>query len=79
MTENLFKKAAVFTDIHFGLKSNSKIHNDDCEAFVVRLREGLGAGGVGSSASLLIVAAYASKNSSRSCLYSATVGVPTLP
>ena len=32
--ENLFKKAAVFTDIHFGLKSNSKIHNDDCEAFV---------------------------------------------
>ena len=34
MTENLFKKAAVFTDIHFGLKSNSKIHNDDCEAFV---------------------------------------------
>ena len=31
---NLFEKAAVFTDIHFGLKSNSKIHNDDCEAFV---------------------------------------------
>jgi len=30
----LFKKAAVFTDIHFGLKGNSKIHNDDCEAFV---------------------------------------------
>jgi DNA repair exonuclease SbcCD nuclease subunit len=30
----LFKKLAVFTDIHFGLKSNSKIHNDDCEAFV---------------------------------------------
>src|SRR5210317_1635616 len=30
----LFKKAAVFTDIHFGLKSNSKIHNDDCERFV---------------------------------------------
>jgi DNA repair exonuclease SbcCD nuclease subunit len=31
---NLFKKAAVFTDIHFGLKSNSLIHNQDCEAFV---------------------------------------------
>ena len=31
---NLFKKAAVFTDIHFGLKSNSVIHNEDCLAFV---------------------------------------------
>lgn len=31
---NLFKKAAVFTDIHFGLKSNSTIHNEDCLAFV---------------------------------------------
>jgi len=30
----LFKKAAVFTDIHFGLKGNSKVHNEDCEAFV---------------------------------------------
>ena len=30
----MFKKAAVFTDIHFGLKGNSKIHNDDCERFV---------------------------------------------
>jgi len=30
----LFKKAAVFTDIHFGLKSNSRVHNDDCEEFV---------------------------------------------
>ena len=30
----MFKKAAVFTDIHFGLKSNSKVHNDDCEEFV---------------------------------------------
>ena len=30
----MFKKAAVFTDIHFGLKGNSKIHNDDCEKFV---------------------------------------------
>ena len=31
---NLFKKAAVFTDIHFGLKSNSVMHNEDCLAFV---------------------------------------------
>jgi DNA repair exonuclease SbcCD nuclease subunit len=31
---NLFKKAAVFTDIHFGLKSNSTMHNDDCLNFV---------------------------------------------
>jgi DNA repair exonuclease SbcCD nuclease subunit len=30
----LFKKAAVFTDIHFGLKGNSKVHNQDCEDFV---------------------------------------------
>tara|TARA_B100000212_G_scaffold342373_1_gene329173 strand:- start:3193 stop:4203 length:1011 start_codon:yes stop_codon:yes gene_type:complete len=30
----LFKKAAVFTDIHFGLKGNSKIHNQDCENFI---------------------------------------------
>jgi DNA repair exonuclease SbcCD nuclease subunit len=30
----LFKKAAVFTDIHFGLKSNSKQHLQDCEDFV---------------------------------------------
>lgn len=31
---NLFKKAAVFTDIHLGLKSNSTVHNEDCWAFV---------------------------------------------
>jgi hypothetical protein len=31
---NLFKKAIVFTDIHFGLKSNSLLHNQDCEQFV---------------------------------------------
>ena len=31
---NLFKKAAVCTDIHFGLKSNSQIHNDDCLNFI---------------------------------------------
>jgi len=30
----LFKKAAVFTDIHFGLKGNSKVHNEDCERFI---------------------------------------------
>jgi len=30
----LFNKAAVFTDIHFGNKSNSKVHNQDCEDFV---------------------------------------------
>ena len=29
-----FKKVACFTDIHFGLKGNSRVHNDDCEAFV---------------------------------------------
>ena len=31
---NLFKKAAVFTDLHLGLKSNSTLHNEDCWAFV---------------------------------------------
>jgi DNA repair exonuclease SbcCD nuclease subunit len=31
---NLFKKAAVFTDIHFGLKNNSIQHNEDCLKFV---------------------------------------------
>jgi DNA repair exonuclease SbcCD nuclease subunit len=30
----LFKKVACFTDIHFGLKSNSVTHNQDCEEFV---------------------------------------------
>lgn len=30
----MFKKAAVFTDLHCGLKSNSKNHNQDCEDFV---------------------------------------------
>lgn len=30
----MFKKAAVFTDIHFGLKGNSKVHNQDCEDFI---------------------------------------------
>ena len=31
---NLFKKTAVCTDIHFGLKSNSLVHNQDCEQFI---------------------------------------------
>lgn len=31
---NLFKKAVVFTDIHFGLKNNSHVHNQDCLDFV---------------------------------------------
>ncbi len=30
----LFKRAAVFTDIHFGMRQNSKAHNEDCTAFV---------------------------------------------
>jgi len=30
----MFKKVACFTDIHFGLKSNSPTHNQDCEDFV---------------------------------------------
>ena len=31
---NLFKKAIAFTDIHFGNKSNSITHNEDCVNFV---------------------------------------------
>ena len=31
---NLFKRALLFTDIHFGLKSNSLQHNQDCSDFV---------------------------------------------
>ena len=31
---NLFKKAIFFTDIHFGLKTNSHIHNRDCLNFI---------------------------------------------
>lgn len=30
----LFKKAACFTDIHFGMKGGSRTHNIDCEEFV---------------------------------------------
>ena len=29
-----FKKVACFTDIHFGMKGNSRVHNDDCEEFI---------------------------------------------
>lgn len=31
---NLFKKAIIFTDIHFGLKVNSDQHNQDCVDFI---------------------------------------------
>lgn len=31
---NLFKKAAFFTDLHYGLKSNSDVHNRDCTNFI---------------------------------------------
>ena len=34
MTNNLFKKVACFTDIHFGLRNNSRLHNTDCEEFI---------------------------------------------
>lgn len=30
----MFKKSAIFSDIHHGLKSNSKHHNQDCEDFI---------------------------------------------
>ena len=31
---NLFKKAAIFTDLHLGMKSNSHTHNSDCERYL---------------------------------------------
>ena len=31
---NLFKRAAFFTDLHLGMKSNSQIHNEDCLRYV---------------------------------------------
>jgi len=34
MSNQLFQKAAVFTDIHFGRKNNDRQHNQDCESFV---------------------------------------------
>lgn len=33
-TNNLFESVIVFTDIHFGLRHNSKEHNQDCLDFV---------------------------------------------
>ena len=33
-TSNLFEKAVCFTDIHFGLRHNSREHNQDCLEFV---------------------------------------------
>lgn len=34
MSINLFNKTVVFTDIHFGLRHNSKEHNQDCLDFL---------------------------------------------
>lgn len=34
MTYKTFKKAAMFTDIHFGRKNNSDLHNRDCVRFI---------------------------------------------
>lgn len=34
MSKQLFKKAAVFSDIHFGKRNNDKLHNDDCSDFI---------------------------------------------
>jgi DNA repair exonuclease SbcCD nuclease subunit len=31
---NLFNRAAIFTDLHLGMKSNSQVHNQDCERYV---------------------------------------------
>lgn len=31
----LFNKVMCFTDIHYGLKNNERLHNQDCEEFVV--------------------------------------------
>jgi len=31
---NLFKKAVMFTDLHYGLKNNSLQHNTDCNDFI---------------------------------------------
>lgn len=32
--KKLFKRLAAFTDIHYGLRHNSRQHNNDCEEFV---------------------------------------------
>jgi len=31
---NLFKRAACFGDIHYGMRNNAKYHNDDCDSFI---------------------------------------------
>ena len=31
---NLFKRAAIFTDLHLGMKSNSAMHNQDCLRYI---------------------------------------------
>jgi DNA repair exonuclease SbcCD nuclease subunit len=31
---NLFKKAAIFSDLHVGQKSNSQVHNEDCLRYI---------------------------------------------
>jgi hypothetical protein len=33
-SKTFFKKAACFTDLHYGLKNNSRQHNNDCEEFI---------------------------------------------
>lgn len=34
MSKNLFANVACFTDIHWGLRHNSRVHNQDCEDFI---------------------------------------------
>ena len=34
-----FDKAVIFTDIHFGMKNNSRTHNIDCEEFIIWMIE----------------------------------------
>lgn len=35
MSKNLFERAACFTDLHLGLKHNSRQHNEDCIRFIL--------------------------------------------
>jgi len=35
----MFDEAVLFTDIHFGMKNNSRQHNDDCENFITWMIE----------------------------------------
>lgn len=35
----MFDKAVIFTDIHFGMKNNSRHHNQDCEDFIIWMIE----------------------------------------